>query len=733
MLLVGSVYVRWMAQTMLGPTFGRILLYCLPSPLTDIVTVSFVFAMEHCWTNALRKGHLRPTRRQEKLRYRRIRQERRAPPWWKWLLLSTLFVGICLADGFHFRATRHVQSHYGPTRLQRGPISGRDLLFEDLQAQQDYLVEGFEYWPTERHGWESLPEFELPTSLRLELESSWIVQDFSEFMSKKYAAFYAGLERVDWDPEAASSEELGLEEPEADRSLPSFRFKTYGPGGSSALFDTTPRKILPSGIPDISDLFGTFAPKELILMQPTCYQGRSPVLPTESFVTIRSMLDGSTLKFTVCFDTGCTMASTCNLDDFEEPPVQGEFSLMKTVGGTVPITAAGIIRWFAEDSEGNVCVIRIPGYYIPQSDQRLLSPQQYASYHHWGNPEADCYAGNDKRFWMYVAGANGQLQRAEMSISVLDGLPHLTASSLPPSDMKIGDADATRPCPCTTCSSCSFSKALNLGLLHEQNENLTPAQKALLLDHQRLGHLHMEHLQDLYRPRKDKVSMNSIVSSEVPCCLPKRHAGIATCGIPMCMACQLAKAKRRPTGATHSRKDPSREHVLSAGQLEPGALVFMDHYESSLRGRLMSTRGREPKRLQYVGGTIFVDAATGLIKVYHQASLATVDTLRSKRTFEQEAAQCGIQVQKYHADNGTFTSKAFEDHLQDVNQGMDLCGVGAHHQNAIAERGIQTVHNSARAMMLHLAIHWPDQIRCPPLAFCSGLCGLALQPHASTA
>jgi hypothetical protein len=36
-------------------------------------------------------------------------------------------------------------------------------------------------------------------------------------------------------------------------------------------------------------------------------------------------------------------------------------------------------------------------------------------------------------------------------------------------------------------------------------------------------------------------------------------------------------------------------------------------------------------------------------------------------------------------------------------------GTGAHHQNGVAERAIQTVTSWARAMLLHAVLHWPDQ------------------------
>jgi len=40
---------------------------------------------------------------------------------------------------------------------------------------------------------------------------------------------------------------------------------------------------------------------------------------------------------------------------------------------------------------------------------------------------------------------------------------------------------------------------------------------------------------------------------------------------------------------------------------------------------------------------------------------------------------------------------------------MDFSGVGAHFQNGVAERAIQTVTTWARAMMMHQLQHWPDE------------------------
>ena len=42
------------------------------------------------------------------------------------------------------------------------------------------------------------------------------------------------------------------------------------------------------------------------------------------------------------------------------------------------------------------------------------------------------------------------------------------------------------------------------------------------------------------------------------------------------------------------------------------------------------------------------------------------------------------------------------------DQTSDVSGGGAHHQNGVAKRNIQTVTQWARTIMLHASIHWPD-------------------------
>jgi hypothetical protein len=106
----------------------------------------------------------------------------------------------------------------------------------------------------------------------------------------------------------------------------------------------------------------------------------------------------------------------------------------------------------------------------------------------------------------------------------------------------------------------------------------------------------------------------------------------------------------------------------------------VDHYESSVRGRLPQTRGREKSSQQYCGGLILVDHATKMIMAYHQVSLGASDTIRSKRKFERLLHQAGLTLKEIHTDNGVFKSREFEADLLASGQTIRFSGVGAHHK-----------------------------------------------------
>ena len=215
--------------------------------------------------------------------------------------------------------------------------------------------------------------------------------------------------------------------------------------------------------------------------------------------------------------------------------------------------------------------------------------------------------------------------------------------------------------------------SVNLCVVDEENQNLSMNQKELLKWHFKLGHMQLDWVQWLGCKGY----------------LPKQIANVAK---PLCSSCQIGAAQRKATGkGSHVELPASKggHGSLKAGDCVPGQRISVDHYESRVKGRLWGSYGKSKEEQMYCGGTIFVDHASGLIHVEHQVTLGTMDTLSSKRAFERMAFSNGVVIQNYHGDNGAvFTSHEFNKHIIEMEQGFTFSGVGAHHQNGVAEQVI---------------------------------------------
>jgi len=93
-----------------------------------------------------------------------------------------------------------------------------------------------------------------------------------------------------------------------------------------------------------------------------------------------------------------------------------------------------------------------------------------------------------------------------------------------------------------------------------------------------------------------------------------------------------------------------------------------------------------------------------------QVSLDKAEMLHRKNLVEREAMNCGVNVHTYCGDNGVFWSKGFVTDLEVQGQVIQYSGVGAHHQNGVAERAIQTILECAHTMLLHAMVHWPEAV-----------------------
>jgi len=393
-------------------------------------------------------------------------------------------------------------------------------------------------------------------------------------------------------------------------------------------------------------------------------------------------------SFPILVDTGASVHISGHLSDFKGGksgivPLDRSKSSITGLTGECSAAGIGTIHWNLTDDDGKSRLVSGPGYYVPGATMRLLSPQTLFRQHNAGRLVLDArvltlelpFGGtltmNSAKFDSNLPITQGRVvverERLAQFASIGLGLAYF------------GETAPTDP--------------YHQRVTESQNQNLTAPQKELLRLHNRNAHLGMQLLQQLIRDGR----------------ITSKHPQAVSCAPPKCAACILAKMPPRHDGTTVTKKLKEAQGGLKNDHLTPGSCVAIDHYECRHLGRLPNTQGKEAAIKRYSGGAIFVDASSNWLQCYHQVKLNGSDTVRSKRSFERDAKKRGVDIQTYHADNGIFKSAEFVAQLESNDQPIDYSGVGAHHQNGMAEGAIHIVTDRARTMMVHQAIHWPEE------------------------
>ena len=399
----------------------------------------------------------------------------------------------------------------------------------------------------------------------------------------------------------------------------------------------------------------------------------------------------------ITFDTGASRMSTGYQEDFIsfKATVNKNLALDGIAAGQgLTIAGQGICAYKVTMDDGTAVILHVEALFVPGlKHARLMSPQGIRTSD--GHPctflthsclPSESLSDSYGEFWVKPKTKDWKTQKPLYTLKVSydprDLLPKHFMAAPQPSESNL------------------MCLAAAMDVTHQDNQNLSPSQKELLRWHFRLGHIGFNHVRWLIR------------SGFLSCSNPK---AVANCEAVKCACCEYGTASKRSHGSTVTRQRKEKEMELKKEDLLPGQRVSVDHYQSTQPGRLYSSRGGVGPKSRFVGGAVFVDHASGLIKVMHQVSLDAVETIKSKLFFEKEAWQDGVKIQAYHTDNGVFTSKAFLDELITTNQRVRFSGSGAAHQNGVAERGILTVVSMARKMLLHAAMrnpsiqadHWP--------------------------
>ena len=366
-------------------------------------------------------------------------------------------------------------------------------------------------------------------------------------------------------------------------------------------------------------------------------------------------------SFPLIVDSGASLAISPSESDFIGPITY--YSSDRSLGGMaggIKIKGIGRVAWSFKTEQG-ILTVHSKCYLVPNASARLLSPQ---------------------RLFSSANNINGRFSCMEKEASLeFDDVGSLHI-----------EYDPNNHLPIALAKNLSGTQAqINLAILNDENQNLTPSQKLLLNWHARFGHKGFSALQSILKLYPFDTD---------------RFKAASRCIAPRCEVCEYAKAHRKGTKGVKQSVNKVTDGSLKRDDLTPGSSVSVDHFESRLKGRTLTSRGRSTET--YKGGCIFVDHMSGYIHVEEQLGFSASESIRAKQTFEKFALDHGILIHNYLGDNGIFKSKEFVKHLYEHNQKVSYCGVNAHHKNGIAERNIRTVSDCARALLLHSALHWKE-------------------------
>ncbi len=481
------------------------------------------------------------------------------------------------------------------------------------------------------------------------------------------------------------------------RQLPTPRTRKKYDGWGSPL---PPPHLKPSSAPTTSEILSHFLdshdPSQIVhYLFDDVIKNVSKEKRERVSVNLRSALISS-LEYPTCFssssveqeiviNTGASVWISPHKEDFTTY-VSSNMKI-KDLSSTNTVAGEGIIRWDLQDEKGYTVTIEGLGYHIPAAKVRLLSPQVLIKKdggHATISPEGICIrlANNITLFGRYCGRSN---------------LPLIPMANTKKQRFSFWNE--------------AFSLNVNepsmlRNILGDNNTNLSASQKEVLLWHQRLSHASIRWIQMLMRKRDWLQSDDGKPLHNGPFITTKSSA--PTCDISRlkCGACLCAKATVKRPQHMSPRPSPARGY-LKQNDVHPGSCISADHYFSPVPGRLLHTFGRE--RHGYTCGSLFVDHASGKIFNFPQFSTNATETLKSVARLESHARDAGFKIKRYHSDNGIFSKAEFTAHCDRNDQKYDFSGVGAHFQNGVAERNIKTVAEWARANMLHLATHWPQQ------------------------
>ena len=415
------------------------------------------------------------------------------------------------------------------------------------------------------------------------------------------------------------------------------------------------------------------------------------------------------------WDTGASIGLTSFRSDFIDYQTLNNVTV-KDIARKNKVLGVGTVLWKFYTRDGREVFLPLICYHVEHATIRLMSPQQYFK-NHGGHADV---TGHNVAFHL------PDKTIIDIPICPTSNLPTIWNIGTSTEEQRRVGADITGTSNHVTFFDRNTFKTRQARQINacfpcvgdETNQQITGPQKEVLLWHWKLG-IGMQHIQELMQERVYKLDDGTEIRK--PAIIPTKLANAKSCKRPMCMSCELAKMKSRSPKVKITKAIKEKEGILSRDCYEPGDMVSSDQFNVYTTGRKFSGYGKESSENGFNGGTVYVDAASGLVRVEMQVSLGANETVIGKHKFEQWVYNlASVCIKRYHSDNGVYDATEFRDDCAAQDQKQTFSGVGAKHQNAVAERYIQTLSYWARTMMVRAAIHWPsngaDNLRLWPFA-----------------
>ena len=165
--------------------------------------------------------------------------------------------------------------------------------------------------------------------------------------------------------------------------------------------------------------------------------------------------------------------------------------------------------------------------------------------------------------------------------------------------------------------------------------------------------------------------------------------------------------RTRRSWRTNSKK--KKKGIRDKSNDKPGSGTSCDHIVSSQPGLIPQMRGLLT-HARFWGSVLYCDHFSDFIYNHLIEGTTSLETLQSKHAYERVSKAHDVTVKSYRADNLRFDDLNFKGDCIKQHQHITYCGVGAHHQNAVAETKIKEVSYGARTILLHARRKWPSVI-----------------------